>query len=253
MQFLTTGFFEFDTTTQRRLMIPRCLLAILAVTSSAASYSQEDISFDRQVRPILSTHCFPCHGPDKDKRESGLRLDERNSAIDSEAIVPGDADASQLIQRINSLDPDTVMPPDADRKLTRDEKEVLRKWISQGAIYEKHWAFEKPVSPPVPETENDDWSNHPIDAFVLARLKQYGWTPNPEADRYALVRRIYLDLIGIPPTVQQADMFVRSDDPMAYEKLVDQLLASPRYGERWGAAVAGLGQVFRHKWLRKRP
>lgn len=215
---------------QLRILLP-LTAAFIATTACVA---QELISFNRDVRPILSANCFACHGPDEDKRESGLRLDERAGAADSGAIVPGEPGASVLIERIDSTDPDTVMPPPhTDRKLTRDQKQVLRKWIAEGAKYQAHWAFEPPKAQPIPKTQDLNWPRNPIDSFVLARLERNGLKPNQEANRYTLVRRLYLDLIGLPPTVEQADDFVNSKDPQAYENLVDQLLDSPRYGERW--------------------
>lgn len=210
------------------------LLAALTVTISTAASAQEPVSFNRDVRPILSTHCFACHGPDETHRESGLRLDERTSAIAAEVIVPGNPEASGLIERINSSDEDMVMPPPhADRSLSPEQRAILKRWIAEGARYEVHWAFQPPATPTIPTPKNTRWSTNPIDAFVLSRLNEMGLEPNVQADRYTLVRRLYLDLTGLPPSIQQADEFARSEDPNAYENLVDELLASPHYGERW--------------------
>lgn len=193
---------------------------------------QTPVSFNRDVRPILSKSCFACHGPDEDKREADLRLDDRKSAIELGAIMPGQSSASVLIDRINETDEDLVMPPShLGHPLSAEQKATLKRWIDQGAKYETHWAFEKPKAAAVPQLANDQL--HPIDAFVREKLKSKGLESNPAADRYTLVRRLYLDLIGLPPTVEQADRFVNSTDPNAYKKLVDELLASKHYGERW--------------------
>ncbi len=194
--------------------------------------------FNREVRPILSNRCLKCHGPDEEKREAGLRLDLRDAALaelDSgeRAIVPGHADASELVARITSDDPDLVMPPPARKvTLTPDEKRVLTEWIDAGAEYAPHWAFVKPVKAEPAAPTAATWAKNPIDRFVLARLDAEGLAPSPEADRATLCRRVYLDLIGLPPTPDELTAFVADSSPDAYDKLVDRLLASPRYGER---------------------
>ncbi len=204
--------------------------------------AQEKISFNRDVRPLLAAHCFACHGPDEDKRESDLRLDQRDIAIETEAIVPHDPENSNLVQRIFSEDQDVVMPPLASgHVLTPAQKQILKRWIGEGAAYDTHWAF-KPPAALEPPTVDSDWPRNGIDSFVFQKLANNGLKPNSEADRYTLVRRIYLDLIGLPPTVEQADAFVNSDDPLAYEELVDQLLDSPHYGERWAQSWLDLAR-----------
>ncbi|PQO28845.1 PSD1 and planctomycete cytochrome C domain-containing protein [Blastopirellula marina] len=209
-------------------------LLLLAVLSYPAM-GESPVDFNRDIRPILAAKCFACHGPDEEHREADLRLDDRDAAIDHGAIVPGAVDESVLIERIMTDDADLVMPPpQANDVLKEEQKQLLSRWIQQGAKYAKHWAFVPPVKPPVPLVGDTAWPRNAIDHFVLAKLEQEKLTPSPEADRYTLVRRVYLDLIGLPPTPEEADAFVRSEDPAAYEKLVDQLLASPRYGERWG-------------------
>lgn len=191
-------------------------------------------SFDRDVRPLLATNCFPCHGPDEGERKAHLRLDVREVAVERKAIVPGDPTESELIRRIFSSDLDERMPPpEAGKTLSDEAKEILRRWVASGAKYERHWAFVPPARPPVPGVANSSWVRNPIDSFVLARLESAGLEPSPEADRYTLVRRLYLDLVGVPPTPEEADAFVREESAGAYESLVDRLLASPRYGERW--------------------
>ncbi len=214
------------------------LLRSLALGSlsviAAGIHAQEPVSFNRDVRPILTAHCFACHGPDEKSLEADLRLDQRDSAIETEAIVPKKPDQSSLVARIYSTDPDLIMPPPhSDRVLTEQQKAVLKRWIAEGAEYKKHWAFQTPQSVLPPRVSSSDWIRNPIDNFVLHQLERSGLQPSAEADRYVLARRLYLDLIGLPPTIEEADEFVQSKDPQAYEKLVDRLLASERYGERW--------------------
>jgi hypothetical protein len=194
--------------------------------------------FNRDVRPILSRHCFKCHGPDDAQRQAKLRLDRREAAIGAgmsgrRAIVPGQPDQSELVRRIH-LTGGGVMPPTATQNpLTAAEKQLLSRWIAAGAVYQPHWAFVPPKQSPPPAVKMKSWPRNAIDRFVLARLESAGLAPSPEADRYTLVRRVYLDLIGLPPTPEEADIFVNDRSADAYEKLVDRLLASPHYGERW--------------------
>ncbi len=185
------------------------------------------------MRPILAGKCFACHGPDENHREADLRLDLRDEAIDYGAIQPGSLD-SELIRRILSDDPDEVMPPPASGDaLSVDEKQVLKQWIESGAEYTTHWAFATPIKPKLPTVALNSWPRNGIDYFILKKLEQAGLTPSAEADRYSLVRRLYLDLIGLPPTPAEADAFVLDNSPDAYERLVDFLLDSPHYGEHW--------------------
>ncbi len=210
-----------------------CILWPSAVGQAAAP------DFAREVRPVLSNRCFKCHGPDEGHREAGLRLDLREEALreldsGTRAIVPGHPDDSELIARITSTDPDLVMPPPHTKVVLTDrERQILTDWIAAGAEYRPHWAFVKPVRPSLPTVKNTVWPKNEIDRFVLARLEQEGLTPSPEADRAALCRRVHLDLVGLPPTLADLDAFLADSSPDAYEKLVDRLLASPRYGERW--------------------
>jgi hypothetical protein len=210
-----------------------CIL-LFAVTGRAAGPD-----FAREVRPVLSNRCFKCHGPDEGHREAGLRLDLREEALreldsGTRAIVPGHPDDSELIARITSTDPDLVMPPPhAKVVLTDRERQILTDWIAAGAEYRPHWAFVKPVRPELPMVKNTAWPKNEIDRFVLARLEEEGLTPSPEADRATLCRRVHLDLVGLPPTLAELDAFLADTSPDAYERLVDRLLASPRYGERW--------------------
>ncbi len=191
-------------------------------------------SFARDIRPILAGKCFACHGPDEETREADLRLDDRAAAIELSAIVPGEPDESELIRRILTDDPDERMPPaDSGEPLTATQQGLLRQWIADGAKYERHWGFVRPQRPQVPQAKFADRIENEIDNFIFARLGREGLSPSPEADRYTLARRVYLDLIGLPPTPEEADAFVADSDPRAYENLVDHLLASSRYGERW--------------------
>jgi hypothetical protein len=195
--------------------------------------------FAREVRPILSNRCFKCHGPDEERQEAGLRLDVREAALaeldsGARAIVAGHPDDSEVIARITSTDPDLVMPPPHTKvTLTADEQRILTEWIAAGAEYRPHWAFLKPERPAVPGAENDSWSRNDLDRFVRTRLVAEGLAPSPEADRATLCRRVHLDLVGLPPTPAELAAFLADESPDAYERLVDRLLASPRYGERW--------------------
>ena len=215
------------------------LLAAAALLPVGRACLAEGPDFARDVRPILSNRCFKCHGPDEDHREAGLRLDVREAALaeldsGTRAIVPGHPDDSEVIARITSTDPDLVMPPPhAKVTLTEDEKRILAAWITAGADYRPHWAFVKPERPGMPEAENDGWARNGIDRFVRARLREEGLAPSPEADPATLCRRVHLDLVGLPPTPAELAAFLADESPNAYEKLVDRLLASPRYGERW--------------------
>lgn len=211
----------------------RVLLTIAPLVLSTHAQSADPISFNRDVRPILAAKCFACHGPDEQQREADLRLDVREDALASEAFVPGKADDSELIRRLFSDDADERMPPEGEDQLNAKEKAILREWIATGGNYEQHWAFIPPQRPEPPQVTMVDWPRNGIDHFVLARLEREGLTPSQPADRYTLCRRVYLDLIGLPPTPEEADAFVNDQDPAAYEKLVDRLLKSEQYGERW--------------------
>jgi hypothetical protein len=203
----------------------------LAWTVSTVT-AEEPISYNRDVRPILSDNCFACHGPDAEHREADLRLDTFEDAT-TVAIVPGDPDNSEVWARVISDDPDMLMPPAHSNKppLTEAQRAVLRAWIEQGAKYERHWSFEPPKRA---ETPTD---SHPIDYFIAAQLAKKGLAPSSPADLTTLLRRVSLDLTGLPPTPAEADAFLQAaaqDPEAAYSELVDRLLASPHYGERWG-------------------
>ncbi|MEI8021980.1 MAG: DUF1549 domain-containing protein, partial [Schlesneria sp.] len=200
-------------------------------------------TYDRDVRPILSQFCFKCHGPDDGQRQAGLRLDTKEGAtsiVDSghQAIVPGNIDQSELIRRILSEDADVRMPPPSTKFIMTDaQKTTLKQWVASGAAYTAHWAFIPPKRPDIPVVSGNNMSSallSPIDAFILSRLNAETLKPSPPADRYTLIRRASLDLIGLPSSPEEADEFVSDASPDAYEKLLDRLLASPHYGERWG-------------------
>ncbi|MEX0728590.1 MAG: DUF1553 domain-containing protein [Planctomycetaceae bacterium] len=198
---------------------------------------QRPIDFNREIRPILSDNCFICHGPDAATRVSDWRLDRKESAFSDlggyAAIVAGDASNSSLYQRISSSDPEQVMPPpDSGKKLTPEQIELIARWINQGAEWQEHWAYVAPVRPARPAVTRTEWATQPFDEFILAKLEQAGMTPSPEASRETLIRRATFDLTGLPPTIDEIDEFLADDSPDAYEKVVDRLLASPRFGER---------------------
>lgn len=203
-------------------------IALAAVGARAAgSPLPGKIEFNRDVRPILSDNCFYCHGPDKNHREADLRLDIRDEAVAAEAIVPGKADASEVVARIFTDDEDDLMPPpDSHKKLSPRQKEILKKWIEQGAAYQQHWAYEKPVKAATPTGRNG------IDVLVQRRLAEIGLKPAPEADRRVLIRRLYFDLLGLPPKPEEVAAFENDTSSDAYTRLVDRVLRDPHYGER---------------------
>ncbi len=197
----------------------------------------DEIDFNRDVRPILSEHCFQCHGPDANQRQTDLRFDVADSMFADlggyAAFVPGDPESSEALRRIYATDLDELMPPrESKLELNDSQREILTAWVRQGAKWSRHWAMVPPVKPPVPEVGDTSWPRNVIDRFVLARMEQSGWHPNPEADRTTLIRRVTLDLTGLPPTPDEVDAFLNDESVGAYEKLVDRLLDSPRYGER---------------------
>lgn len=227
-----------------RLTATTILLASLFADSVSAADSA-GISFSRDIRPILSSRCYFCHGPDDDTREADLRLDQFGAATQlsggNGAIVPGHAARSEVVRRILSDDPDEMMPPlSSNKSLTSEEKQLLIRWINSGAEYEQHWSFILPRRPALPDVSDPAWPRNEIDRFILARQDEAGLKPSPEAAPQTLVRRVFLDLIGLPPTPDEADVWsakiirdreAGKDD--TYVALVNSLLESPRYGERW--------------------
>jgi len=238
----------------RELRFPRLLSLIILVNGFyacspdlpddvAAVYKElpAKLDYNRDVKPVLSDKCFACHGPDKAKQKAGLRLDLADAAYaelpespGKVAIDPGNLENSEMFHRIISSDPDYMMPePNSHLKLSTRDKAILIKWIKNGAVYKPHWAFVKPEKAPVPEVEHKDWVAHnPIDNFIQERLQQEKLQPSGEAEKEMLLRRVSLDLTGLPPTLQEIDDFLKDTSPNAYEKQVDRLLASPHYGEK---------------------
>src|SRR6516164_7371773 len=195
----------------------------------AAPAKSDRVDFDRQIRPILSDKCFACHGPDEKQRMANLRLDEKDGGAFADhgsyrLITPGDPAHSRLVERINADKPARRMPPPGSGlSLTKEQIDLIVKWIEQGAEWKTHWAYVPPKRPDVPTVSNPSWVRNPIDAFVLARLDQEGLKPSPEADRVTLLRRVTFDLTGLPPTPAELDAFLADKSPDAYEKAVDRL------------------------------
>ena len=226
-------------------MILQCALAIcvapagLYAAKPVSASAQRVLDFNRDVRPILSENCFTCHGPDKNKRKAGLRLDLKESATATlesgdRAVVPGDVEKSRLLKVIVSTDDDDRMPPKKTGKtLSREQVDVLRDWIAQGAEFKPHWAYVPPERPSLPTVKTKGWVRNEIDRFILARLEKEGLKPSAPADKTTLIRRVTLDLTGLPPTIAEVDAFLSDSSATAFEKVVDRLLASQAYGERF--------------------
>lgn len=216
-----------------------CFLALVlnGITVASDDTTLQTLEFNRDIRPILAENCFYCHGPDPNKRKADLRLDQRQSALDAGALGPS---GSLIIDRIHSDDSDLLMPPpDSNRHLSQRDKKMLTRWIHEGATYQTHWAFVAPVQkmPPLVDTPTlQYWPKNSVDNFILAELENVGLTPSPEASRETLIRRLYADLIGLPPSQEEVDEFLTDQSPDAYEQLVDHLLASQHYGERMAMA-----------------
>ncbi|HTN76117.1 MAG TPA: DUF1553 domain-containing protein [Pirellulaceae bacterium] len=207
-------------------------VALLLVLAPAATQAAEKLQYNRDIRPILTENCFACHGADSASRKADLRLDVRDDAIEMDALRPGNAAESELLRRILSADPEKVMPPPHVKKtITAQQRELLQRWITEGAEYQPHWAFIAPQRPAVPTTKQADWVRQPLDAYVLAKLEAEKLAPAPEADRRTLARRVALDLTGLPPAPADLQAFVGDQSPEAYEKYVDKLLASQAWGE----------------------
>jgi hypothetical protein len=213
-------------------------LASLFVWVGASSAAPLD--FNRDVRPVLSDKCFACHGPDEAKRKAKLRLDRPEQAFKAleksgkVPLVPAHPEQSEVYRRITTNDStDRMPPPESGKTLTTAQVELLRQWIEQGAVYQEHWAFVAPKQAPLPVVKHTDWPLNPIDYFILARLEAAGLGPSPAADPYTLIRRLYFDLIGLPPMPEEAEAFAANPSPQAYLAVVEDLLSSPHYGERW--------------------
>ncbi|KAF0181465.1 MAG: hypothetical protein FD161_138 [Limisphaerales bacterium] len=206
--------------------------------ATAAAQGRGAIQFDRDIRPLLSDHCFACHGPDGAKRKASLQLDTREGLFGSlkeggHAVVPGQPDQSALLKRVTSADKEELMPPPkTGKQLSVAQIALLRRWVEEGAPWSPGWAFTPPQLPAAPAVKLSAWPRSDLDRFILAALEQRGWRPAPEADRVTLIRRLSYDLIGLPPTPEEVDAFVADKSPQAYERVVDRLLASKHFGER---------------------
>ncbi len=234
----------FPTRTATYILIAFGVAVLLPWQSSPAhsagekSAAQTPIDFNRQIRPILSESCFTCHGPDEKERKAKLRLDTREGGLKELrdggfAIVPGHANKSELLVRITTKAASERMPPPkTNKRLTPEQIDLLRRWIDEGAKWSEHWAFVAPKRSPLPRVANPTWPRNAIDHFILARLERAGLKPSPEADAIRLIRRVTLDLTGLPPTPAEVDAFLADKSTNAYEKVVDRLLASPHFGER---------------------
>ena len=218
-------------------------LALLVLIAAGVAYraltttNSTRLSFNQTIQPILSENCYACHGPDPGARKAGLRLDRAEFAYAAHdkygpAIVRGKPDRSPLVRRIESDNPKERMPPpEAHRTLKPEQIALLRQWVKEGAVYEEHWSFIAPKRPAIPATNDRRWPHNPIDSFILSRIEKEGLRPSEEADRPTLIRRVSYDLTGLPPTPEEVEAFINDASPNAYEKVVDRLLASPRYGE----------------------
>ncbi len=220
--------------------VPRITLAALVwLTAANVAADEPSVDFNRDIRSILSDNCFKCHGPDAKKRQAGLRFDLRESALGERksgkrAIIAGEPDHSELVRRITAADESDRMPPlDSGKSLSPGEIELLTEWIRQGAVYARHWSYTPPERPELPDTGKSTWPKNEIDRFILDRLRREGLFPTEEADRHALIRRLSLDLTGLPPTLEDVETFVGDSTPDALEKWVDRLLDKDTYGEHW--------------------
>ncbi len=224
----------------KRLLFVAVASLLTLWSQSGIAEEQREVSFSRDILPILSQRCFLCHGPDEGTREGEVRFDVREEAVlkrDGAFIIkPGEPDASDIIERLTTDDEDLLMPPpdSGHERLTPMEVDLIKQWIKDGANWSAHWAFIAPTRPPIPKVQRADWIRNSIDAFVLRRLEEENIAPSPQADRVTLLRRLSLDLIGLPPTIEEIDSFLADKSPDAYEKQVQRLLSTPHYGERWG-------------------
>ncbi|MCA9111939.1 MAG: DUF1549 domain-containing protein, partial [Planctomycetaceae bacterium] len=223
---------------------PQVFLLTVLLTSSIVR-AEETVDFVKDVRPLLESRCFECHGAET--REAGLRLDRKEPALagsdSGQVILPGKSSESPLMERVTTEDSETAMPPDGER-LSPEEIAVLQAWIDGGAVWpdgidgpkeqSDHWAYQPIERHEPPVVKHTDLVANPIDAFVLARLESENIEPSPIADRFTLIKRLYYDLLGLPPEPEAIDAFINDNSPDAYEQLVDELLRSPHFGERWG-------------------
>ena len=232
-------------------------IASLLVCGDALETEYAPISFNSDVRPILSENCFACHGPDEEDRAADLRLDLREPVIDYGALVEGKPDESLLIERVLSDDPDLIMPPPETRKtLSVAQKKLLLEWVRQGGEYQKHWSFEPLTeTTPVPGA-GSGWKKNSVDVFVAAKHQMKNLKPNAEADKATWLRRVTYDLTGLPPTLSELDAFLADESDNAYETVVERLLRSPEYGERMAVMwldVARYADIRTLRFRRRRP
>ncbi|MGI9544887.1 MAG: DUF1549 domain-containing protein, partial [Cyclobacteriaceae bacterium] len=231
-----------------------CALSLLALITGAfltccqskfepppeiAELLPEEVDFNYHIKPLLSDRCYACHGPDENKRESDLRLDIEDGAFNTKlssggrAIVPGNLDRSHIWERVNSSDREEMMPPpESNLSLNEYEIALIGKWIEQGAEWKPHWSFIPPEKPTLPEVAKSEWTKNPIDNFTLTNLEKLKMAPEPEADKERLLRRVTMDLTGLPPTIEEIDAFLNDNSSNAYEKVVDRLLTTDAYAER---------------------
>jgi Protein of unknown function (DUF1553)/Protein of unknown function (DUF1549)/Planctomycete cytochrome C len=213
-------------------------LGTVLASSAASGAGPKAVNYSRDIRPILSNTCYKCHGPDEKQRKAGLRLDTKQGAYarlesGDVAIVPKSSAKSAVWQRLTSTDPEVRMPPaDSGKTVTPEQIAIIKQWIDEGAEFHGHWSFLPPQHAAAPAVQHPELARNPIDRFILSRLDEEGLTPSPQADKATLIRRLSLDLTGLPPTLDQVDRFVADNAPNAYEKLVDRLLDSPQYGEQ---------------------
>lgn len=238
---------QINTTTRNKVLVISAGLILIGLTLYFITSGKEEeggvpdvVDFNFHVRPILSDRCFKCHGPDANKRQANLRLDTEEGAYaalkedpSKHVIVPGDPMQSALYARLINPDTAEVMPPPSSNlSLTKNEIEIIKKWIAQGAKYKKHWSFIAPARSKVPEVDEDLNPRNPIDHFIFTTLEKVGLAPNAEAPKEALLKRVSMDITGLPPTIEQQERFLADKSPNAYEKIVDELLASKHYGEK---------------------
>src|SRR5437588_722430 len=215
----------------RRLLswIGIAVIGLSGIVARADDLVPDQIQFNRDIRPILSNNCFQCHGPDANKRKAELRLDTKDGLFSTHetrhTVVIGKPENSEIFKRITNPNPDERMPePKSNKRLTDRQIALVKKWIEQGAPWQGHWAFIAPTRPALPQVKSDKWCRNAIDYFILARLEKEGLTPSPEANKETLIRRLTLDLTGLPPTPKEVDDFLLDNSPDAYEKVVDRLL-----------------------------
>ena len=229
----------------------RLVYLLLLLVVAAPADGAKPISFNKDIRPILADRCFICHGPDSATREAGLRLDREESAkgkledSGNIAIVAGDLEASELLARLT--DPDALMPPpESNLKVSKQEIELIRQWIAEGAKWERHWAFIPPVKSDLPVVKKTSWPINEIDSFILHRLESEGLRPTRPADRARWLRRVTFDLTGLPPTLEQLDAFSQDSSQDAWSKVVDRLLKVACVRRADGGRVAGCGPLWRY-------